>query len=266
MWLSGALVDVDSIENSTETIAYGERLKVHASIDPRTDPHGVYVVRADRLPEGAIKAHVIDPHGYRIVDITLDTYSVDSRFPGRHGGDVHPRHSQRRRAGRSDGGHRAVARRAPPVGERDRLCHNARRPGRDGAVLGRAGQEGPVLTARGGGNRYTGGGDPRGVPVTPPPRRFCRRHRRIGCRPRILACAAVLAAAAAALPALAAAAPPAAASGAEPAGFEVRTVADGLEVPWSMDIGAGRPHLFHRARRQRVDHRRRRVAPRTSRP
>ena len=81
MWLSGALVDVDSIENSTETIAYGERLKVHASIDPRTDPHGVYVVRADRLVEGAIKAYVIDPHGYRVVDIVLDTYSVDSRFP-----------------------------------------------------------------------------------------------------------------------------------------------------------------------------------------
>ena len=74
------------------------------------------------------------------------------------------------------------------------------------------------------------------MPVTPPPRRFCRLRRRIGGRPRILACAAVLAAAAAALPALAAAAPPAAASGAEPAGFEVRTVADGLEVPWSMDI------------------------------
>lgn len=80
MWLSGALVDVDSMENAAETIAYGERLKVHASIDPRTDPHGIYAVRVDRLVEGAIKAHVLDPHGYKVVDFTLDTYSIDNRF------------------------------------------------------------------------------------------------------------------------------------------------------------------------------------------
>lgn len=80
MWLSGALVDVDSMENAVETVAYGERLKVHAGIDPRTDPHGIYVVRVDRLVEDAVEAYVIDPHGDRIVDFTLDTYSIDSRF------------------------------------------------------------------------------------------------------------------------------------------------------------------------------------------
>lgn len=86
MWLYGALVDVDSMENAVETIAYGERLKVHAAIDPRVDPYGIYVVRVDRLVEGAINAHVLDPHGNKVVDFTLDTYSVDSRFsPGTAG-------------------------------------------------------------------------------------------------------------------------------------------------------------------------------------
>lgn len=86
MWLYGALVDVDSMEHAVETIAYGERLKVHATIDPRIDPYGIYVVRVDRLVEDAINVHVIDPHGYKVVDFTLDTYSVDDRFsPGTAG-------------------------------------------------------------------------------------------------------------------------------------------------------------------------------------
>lgn len=80
MWLSGALVDIDSIEHATETISYGERLKVHARLDPRTDPHGVYVVRVERLLEGAIEVRVIDPLGHRLVDMNLDAFSVDDRF------------------------------------------------------------------------------------------------------------------------------------------------------------------------------------------
>lgn len=86
MWLYGALVDVDSMENAVETLAYGERLKLHTSIDPRVDPYGIYVVRVDRLVENAVNVHVIDPHGYKVVDFTLDTYSVDDRFmPGSAG-------------------------------------------------------------------------------------------------------------------------------------------------------------------------------------
>lgn len=80
MWLSGALVDIDAIEHATETIAYGERLKLHARLDPATDPHGVYVVRVERLVEGAITVQVIDPQGHRIVDADLDAFSVDNRF------------------------------------------------------------------------------------------------------------------------------------------------------------------------------------------
>lgn len=80
MWLSGALVDIDSIEHATETIAYGERLKLHARLDPSSDPHGVYVVRVERLVEDAITVRVIDPQGHRIVDSALEAFSIDDRF------------------------------------------------------------------------------------------------------------------------------------------------------------------------------------------
>ena len=81
MWLYGSLIDVAHLASTKETIAYGELFKVHAQLDPYADYKGVYIVRVDRLEEGAVTYELIDPLGHDIINTVLDRYSIDRVFP-----------------------------------------------------------------------------------------------------------------------------------------------------------------------------------------